>query len=166
MNIFESKFKHPTLVMKTDKRTKDGEVMQEPIHIHFENHIFKTEDESIAEFIRGLPNFAIGADYWEIDALPAEPKKSGLDFGVEKMPSDANQEIGQKVGALETQINKIAELVLDLSKKLSDKEDKPEDDTKPKEDVEEGLDANSEASTADESEPTKEKTEDIKTEDK
>ena len=118
MYIFESKFKHPVLVVKSHKSTKDGEILQEGRYAHFEDHIYRTEDEDIAEFIRKRPSFGNGCDYWERKEMPVEPKKSGLEFGVDIMDSEKGKGVAnpdQRFDDLDKKINAISDLVLNLA---------------------------------------------------
>lgn len=119
MYSFYSTLKHPVITLKPMKTNRDGDVLQEPIRVRFEDKFFATDSEEIAVAIRKLPNF--GADYFEIDETTKIPKDVGYhgnQVGIHKMDSPKDQE-ANKVVQLETQIATLSRIVGQLVEKLN-----------------------------------------------
>lgn len=117
MYQFISQFKHPILVVKTHKNDRDGNNIQEPVYVRFEDKVFKTEDESIANFLRGLKNF--GHEYWEVAEVPSTAGYQGHSVGITKTDAPKTELPQTKVEALEKQVNQLTNLVGQLVDKLN-----------------------------------------------
>ena len=126
MFIFISHFKHPILVMKPHKVDRDGNVVQEPIHIQFEDNIFQTENESFASFIRSLKNF--GADYFEVDKIPSHLGYQGHSVGIQKMETQETKRVESR-GEIEDLKKQVASLSNLVSQLLPQKEEKESEES-------------------------------------
>mgnify|MGYP003396106434 CR=1 FL=1 len=116
MYTFISQFKHPVLVVRSYKNDRDGNTLQEPIYIRFEEKVFQTEDESLAKFLRGLKNF--GAEYWETTGIPKNAGYQGHSVGITK--TETSVEMPQtKVEQLEKQVSQLTDLISQLVSKLN-----------------------------------------------
>ena len=123
MYTFISHFKHPVLVMRPFKNDRDGNVLQEPKYIRFDDNVFQTNDEELATFIRGLFNF--GADYFETNEVPKDKGYQGHSVGITKMenPQARLEEKTSEIAELKNQIEILAKAVSQLMEEK--KEEKP-----------------------------------------
>lgn len=126
MFIFYSTLKRPEIVLKPLKVDKDGDVLQQPIHAKFEDRVFKTDSEEIAQSIRKLPNF--NADYYEVSDEASLPKGAGYGgntVGIRKMDTPTSEvkdvpQTSQEVTELKQQVDTISQQIADLAKIVSD----------------------------------------------
>lgn len=120
MYIFKSKYLRPVLVVKTHKTDRDGNNIQEPKYVRFEDKLYRTNDEEIADYIRHLINF--NTEYFEIseDEIPNDAGYRGHSVGIAKMES-SNPVSDKRMDILEAQISALTGLVSKLAENLSSK---------------------------------------------
>lgn len=112
---FISKYRHPIVIVKAEKRNSEGDVLQEPVKIYFDNWMFNTDDENLANIIR--KNQFFGSHYWEDDGTRPRPVDESPQVSISTMdrPEELNNTkivaLENEVKELHTAMNKIVELL-------------------------------------------------------
>lgn len=114
---FISQFKHPVIVIKAYKTDRDGDIKQEPVYARFQDNVFQTEKEEIADFIRSLVNF--GSDYFEVDEIPADKGYQGNKTRIYSLESE-NENRAKETSKEESKVADLENKVNDLSKAVND----------------------------------------------
>jgi len=108
--------------MKPLKKDKDGQDLQESIHLNFEDRFFGTNEDEEAEFIRKCRNF--NTEYFELDPNDKLPKGVGVrDNQVEIRKMDTRGEQNNKSAEIDTlkqQVDNLTSIVGQLVEKLTD----------------------------------------------
>jgi len=117
---FIAHFKHPVIVVRTHKTNRDGDILQDPKYIRFEDNLFTTEDVELADHIRNMPSF--GADYYEVDEVPKDKGYQGNDTLISSMNSQQEKEksLDVKLEAIEAKFNDKIDKLSDLLTKVLD----------------------------------------------
>lgn len=133
MHYILSKNKVTNLILQPAKVDRDGNIIQEPVHIKFEGLIFATDDDKILEKFKKLRNW--GSEYALVDKNPNEIVMPTPNITATGMDNPAEQK-ETRIAALENKVDSIANAVGEMTKFLKSlnkkNKDKDEDEDKDK----------------------------------
>lgn len=112
---FHAKTRRFTIVYKPHKSDRDGNVIQDPVHLEFVDGYFTTNDPDIIEFLLKRPSCGVGKDFWEVKERPNEIPRGQYAPKVARMGDDPQDgKIEQVMGMME----KLGSAVLTVTDQL------------------------------------------------